>query len=301
MEPSDVTRAIDATILIAAELGLLASSATVLQNSNKLSLQLLPCDVFARVSPKEHKHALFEVELAQQLAATGSPIAFLDPRIEPHGYERNGFEVTLWTFYETVSAKISPASYADGLQRLHTGMRRIDVPTPHFTDRVASAEQLVANRDLTPEVTDADRKLLATTLRRIQLAICAHGAAEQLLHGEPHPGNVLNALDGPIFVDLETCCRGPIEFDLAHVPEAVSAYYPGLNQALLDDCRQLVLAMVAVWRWELGDQLPNGIAFGRELLSALRNGPRWPTIDEVFARLGAEPHASFWPLTKPGY
>ena len=22
---------------------------------------------------------------------------------------------------------------------------------------------------------------------------------------------------GPLFIDLETCCRGPVEFDLAHV------------------------------------------------------------------------------------
>jgi Ser/Thr protein kinase RdoA (MazF antagonist) len=84
------------------------------------------------------------------------------------------------------------------------------------------------------------------------------GAAEQLLHGEPHPGNVLSTANGPLFVDLETCCRGPFEFDLAHVPETVSEHYPGVDHALLRNCRQLVLAMVAAWRWEPGDQLPNG-------------------------------------------
>jgi Phosphotransferase enzyme family len=114
-----------------------------------------------------------------------------------------------------------------------------------------------------------------------------NGAAEQLLHGEPHPGNVLSTANGPLFVDLETCCRGPVEFDLAHVPATVSEHYPSVDQALLRDCRQLVLAMVAAWRWEPGDQLPNGMPFGRELLSALRAGPPWPTIEEVFGRLAA--------------
>jgi aminoglycoside phosphotransferase (APT) family kinase protein len=281
VESTEVTSAIDATISIATGLGLPTDRAIVLQNSNKLALRLLPCNVFARVSTMEDRHALFEVKLAKQLAATDSPVAALYRRVEPRGYERDGFEVTLWMFYETVPTEISPISYAKAIQRLHLGMRGIDIPTPHFTDRVASAEQLVANRDLTPELTDEDRQLLASTLQELQLAIRAYHAIEQLLHGEPHPGNVLNTSNGPMFIDLETCCRGPIEFDLAHVPRAVSAQYPAVNQELLNDCRQLVLAMVAVWRWERGDQFPNGIAFGRELLSALRTGPPWPTIDEL--------------------
>jgi hypothetical protein len=31
----------------------------------------------------------------------------------------------------------APAEYAHALERLHAGMRQIDVTTPHFTDRVA--------------------------------------------------------------------------------------------------------------------------------------------------------------------
>ena len=287
MEPSEVVRAIDAAISIAAALDLAADDATVLQNSNKLALRLRPCDVFARVAPVGHEHAAFEVELARRLAGTGSPVAALEPRVAPRRYGRDGFEVTLWTFYESVTPAIAPAAYADALTRLHAGMRTLDVATPHFTDRVEEAEQLVASRDLSPELTDADRELLAGTLRRLRRVICDRGAAEQLLHGEPHPGNLLSTARGPLFIDLETCCRGPVEFDLAHAPEAVSEHYTGVDRALLRDCRQLVLAMVAAWRWDSGDQLPNGIPFGRELLRVLRAGPPWPTIDEVFGRLDA--------------
>ena len=285
MESADITGAVDAAISIAVALDLPADDAIVLQNSNKLALRLLPCDVFARVAPRGHGHGAFEVELAQRLARTGSPVAALEPRVEPRGYERDEFEVTLWTFYEPVTPDISPTAYADALERLHAGMRKVDVPTPHFTDRVASAEQLVTSRDLTPGLTEADREMLAGALRRLRRRIASHDTAEQLLHGEPHPGNVLGTANGPLFVDLETCCRGPIEFDLAHVPETVSEHYPGVDQALLGDCRQLVLAMVAAWRWEPGDQFPNGESFGREVLGALRAGPPWPTIGEVFARL----------------
>ena len=95
-------------------------------------------------------------------------------------------------------------------------------------------------------------------------------AVEQLLHGEPHPGNVLTTKNGLLFIDLETCCRGPVEFDLAHAPEEVSEHYPGVNQDLLRECRILVLAMITTWRWERGDQLPNGRLLGTEWLSQIR-------------------------------
>ena len=285
MEPPAVARAIDAAISIARALDLPADEATVVQNSNKLALRLLPCDVFARVAPAEHEHAAFEVELAQRLAETGSPVVALEPRVEPRGYERDGFEVTLWTFHEPVAAEISPAAYAEALERLHAGMRELDIPTPHFTDRVAEAAHIVGDPEHSPTLLHEDREVLATTLRRLRTAICDRGAPEQLLHGEPHPGNVLGTATGPLFIDLETCCRGPVEFDLAHVPEAVSECYAYVDQELLGDCRELVLAMVAAWRWEPGDQLPDGLPFGRELLRALRAGPPWPTIGEVFDRL----------------
>src|SRR5207302_7803535 len=123
---------------------------------------------------------------------------------------------------------------------------------------VAEADELVASADLTPELADADRMLLSSTLRSLPRAICDRGVHEQLLHGEPHPGNVLNTKAGPLFIDLETCCRGPVEFDLAHFPEEVSERYPNADQELLRECRGLALAMVAAWRWDRGDQLPDG-------------------------------------------
>jgi Ser/Thr protein kinase RdoA (MazF antagonist) len=160
-------------------------------------------------------------------------------------------------------------------------MRQLDVTTPHFTDRVAEAQQLVASREQSPELSDADRELLGDTLGSLRRAIGECGAAEQLLHGEPHPGNVLNTSNGLVFIDLETCCRGPVEFDLAHVPEAVSERYADADQQVVSECRRLVLAMVAAWRWDRGDDFPDGRRAGRELVSALRRGPPWPALDVV--------------------
>ena len=266
----------------ASGLDLTVDDAIVLHDSNKLALRLLPCDSLARVAPVAHQVARLEVDLAQRLVETASPVAALEPRVEPRVYELDGFVVTLWTYYEPLSPReVSPADYADALQRLHAGMRKLDVTTPRFTDRVADAQRLVTSRDRTPTLADADRELLSHTLRTLRRAIDERGTVEQLLHGEPHPGNVLRTKNGPLFIDLETCCRGPVEFDLAHVPQEVSERFPDADQELLRECRILVLAMVAAWRWDPGDQLPNGRRAGRALLNALRQGPPYPALDAV--------------------
>jgi Phosphotransferase enzyme family len=271
MQASDVSRAVAAAMSIASSLDLTADDAIVIHNSNKLTLRVLPCDVLARIAPVAHQNAQFEIELAQRLAEYGSPVAALEARVEPRVYERDAFVITLWTYYEPVtSGEVSPADYARALERLHAGMRKLDLPSPHFTDRVDSAQQLVASRDRTPALADADRELLGDTLRNLRRVIGERGG-EQLLHGEPHPGNVLPTKNGLLFIDLETCCRGPVEFDLAHVPEEVSEHYPGLDHDLLRECRILVLAMITTWRWDLGDQLPDGRLRGTEWLSQIRS------------------------------
>jgi len=270
MQASEVPRAVAAARSIASSLGLTVHDAIVVHNSNKLSLRLLPCDVLARVGPRTHLGSLtLEVELARRLADAGCPVAALEPSVPPQVYERDGVAVTLWTYYESVtSQEVSPADYADALQRLHAGMRAIDAPTPHVTDRVDSAQRLVASRDRTPALADADRQLLGETLRSSRRVIGERGS-EQVLHGEPHPGNLLATKSGLLFIDLETCCRGPVEFDLAHAPEQVSEHYPGIDGGLLRECRILVLAMITTWRWDRHDQLPNGRQLGMDWLSQI--------------------------------
>jgi aminoglycoside phosphotransferase (APT) family kinase protein len=271
MQASEVERARAAAMSTASSLDLTVHDAIILHNSNKLTMRLLPCDVLARVAPVAHQVAQFEVELAQRLAEAGSPVAALEPRVEPRVYKRDGFVVTLWTYYEPATPQqVAPADYANALERLHAGMRKLDVPAPHFTDRVEQAQHLVASRDHTPALADEDRQLLADTLRSLRRSIGERGHGEQLLHGEPHPGNVLTTKNDLLFIDLETCCRGPVEFDLAHAPEEVSEHYPGVNQGLLRECRNLVLAMITTWRWDRDDQFPNGRQLGTEWLRQLR-------------------------------
>lgn len=278
MERRVVERAIAAASSLARDLDLPVDDAVVVRNSNALALRLLPSDVFARTALVGQEVAEFEISVAQALAFTPAPVVTLDPRIEPRVYTRDGFAVTFWQHHHRAGDAASPSDYADALRRLHRAMRDVTVEAPSFEERVATAERLLTNRHQTPALLETDRTLLLDTLRDALRNILGRARAHQLLHGEPHPGNVLPTPAGLLFVDLETCCVGPLEFDVAHVPDDVSALYPGVDLDLLLECRRLVLAMVGTWRWDRHDEFPNGHRHAIDILDLLRAGPPWPPL-----------------------
>src|SRR3954451_21253546 len=102
MEHPEAARAVDAAVSAAAACGLAVDYAAVLHNSNNLLVHLSPCDVVARIAPVGHENAHLEVEIAEALRARGSPVAALEPRAEPRIHERDGFVITLWSYYKMV-------------------------------------------------------------------------------------------------------------------------------------------------------------------------------------------------------
>ncbi|TDD59383.1 aminoglycoside phosphotransferase family protein [Kribbella antibiotica] len=283
MEASEVRRAVAAAMSTASELGLAVDDAIVLSDSNRLVIRLTPCDTVARVTPLTHfASAEQEVELVRLLAQTDSPVAPLESRVEPRVFVRDGFKIALWAYFEPVESRtLSAAEYAQALARLHAGLRRIEVTAPHFMDRVADIQRDVASHDVTPDLADADRALLANTLHDLGRSIVSRRGAVQVLHGEPHPFNILTTKNGPLFIDFENTARGPVEYDLAWVPNEVSRHYPDADQDLVNECRGVVLAIIAAHRWSLNDQHPSGRESGVAFLRVLREGPPWPALDEV--------------------
>lgn len=270
MEPAQVRRAVEAASATARELGLPVDDAVVIHNSDRIAVRLVPCDVLARIAPQAWEDGQqFEAEVARRLAETDSPVGELEPCAEPRVYLRDAFALTLWTYYEQVG-EIAPADYADTLVRVHAGLRQIDLAAPHITERVAAWVEEVNDPEGTPELPGPDRELLSDTFRRVRNAIDQWDTGNQLLHGEPHPGNLLSTCRGPLFIDLHTCQRGPVEYDLAYVPEEVAAHYPGADQRLVQQFRVLMWAGITTMRWNPEDQFPNRDYWRLEGLNQLR-------------------------------
>ncbi|MDN5688669.1 MAG: phosphotransferase [Brachybacterium sp.] len=270
MDNEVARRAITAAQELLASLELDDEEAVVLHDSNRLTVLLLPCDLVARIGPISPGGAELEIDRALRLAAVGAPVGTLDPRTPPRVHVRDGFEITLWAHHAQRSDReLSPACYADALARLHMAMREADLDVPPLSERVGSALSLVDDPGRTPRLTGPDRAFLHETLIGLGAEIERRGT-HQVLHGEPHPGNILDTAEGPLFIDLETCCTGPVEFDLAHAPTDVAAHYPGLDTDLLADCRILSWALATSWRWDRDDSLPSGERLGAEWLQHVR-------------------------------
>ena len=165
MRAAEAQRAVAAAMSIAAEFDVTVGEAVVLSDSNRLVVRLTPCDIVARVTPMTHfASSELEVELVKRLAQTDCPVAGLDARVEQRVFVRDGFRIAMWTYFEPVPARVlPPIEYAQALERLHAGLRQIDVAAPHITDRIAATQRDVASRDVTPDLADADRALLADT------------------------------------------------------------------------------------------------------------------------------------------
>jgi hypothetical protein len=269
MEGSEFQRAVETVKAIAAGLALPVDDVVVINNSDRVALRLLPCDILARIVPAAREaSSAFELEVARRLVEVGAPVGAPEPRAKPRVYLHDGFAVSFWTYYDPLGSEIMAAPYAGALMRYHAALREVDdLRTPNATDRVATALRELADRTETPDLLDFDRDFLIDTLGRMGAAMSS--GRRQLLHGEPHPGNLLNTAGGPLFVDLETCCRGPIEFDLAHAPEIVDDYYPGTDQDLIHRCRVLNWALFTTC-WRHNDQLPNRQHWRAEGLSRVR-------------------------------
>jgi len=274
MEPAAVSRALAAAISVASGAGLTVDDAIVLQSSNRLAVRLVPCDVLARVAApvrRNHEVAAFELKMARGLGRADSLVGVLEPRVEPIVHVRDGFAMTYWTYYEPLpSGDITPEAYAQALECLHAEMRQVALGAPHFTDRVDEAHAISRDRSRSPELADADRELLTNTLQSLRRAVVDRGATEQLLHGEPHVGNLLNTAHGMRFIDLETCCYGPVEFDIAHTPIEVGRHYTSADRLQLRDCRILMLAMIAAWRADRHDEYSKGRKHREVLISEIR-------------------------------
>lgn len=270
MLPADAARARLAVTAVVRELGLEVHEVHDLNDSNRLTVHLQPCDLVARIEPVERSSAAAELERAAALVAAGAPVGAPDPRVPAEVQVRDGLEITLWVPHPPrTDRRLPPAEYAAVLVALHAAMRIADLSAPPLQDRVEAALCLVRDPSRTPRLTPEDRAFLRGTLERSGALVGGHPAA-QLLHGEPHPGNVLDAADGPVLVDLETCLVGPVEFDLAHAPDEVAAHYPGADPALLEECRILSLALATTWRFDRDDSLPDGRRIGVDWLARLR-------------------------------
>lgn len=260
--------AVAASVAVAARVGLPTGSPVVVAEGYSVRVRLDPAPVLTRVvtagrllrgDPRPWMER--EVAVSRWLASAGAPV--VPPWSDPGPHEAHGLEVSLWQWREPVPDAVGAATYAELLMDLHDAL----------DDYEADLSVLVGPlTDVAAALRTSDDAVLHEAAAR--LVPQALSWPRRPLHGDAHTGNVLSTASGPLWLDFEDVCVGPVEWDLASrtvTDEVVDAYPGELDRDRLEDCRDL--RCLQILAWILTDDVQDASLYD-ELTARLRSRQR---------------------------
>ena len=263
---SDLELPIRAACETAAVHGVSADRCEILQNGNTLVLRLTETLV-ARVvtdlgGPRQGTEWFArENAVACYLAGAGAPVIPMHPAIPPGPHERLGYPINFWQYVSRVGEEPVPQDVGRSLYRCHELLRSYPEPLPELailTESLALLETLQRSELFPPETLRLLRDKLTSALEALRRF------PVQALHGDAHPGNLMNTTLGLLWTDWEDTFAGPVEWDLASIiwnarilgedrqaaDEILSAYRAEggeVNTEALDHCMVARAAVMSAW------------------------------------------------------
>ena len=248
--------ALQACTHLARKLGIECTRPRVLHDANNTVVHLAPAPVVAKVAtttirPEAAASLEFEMSVATYLAPRGAPIAPPTSEPPPGPHDQSGFTITLWEFIASREEDSpQPADLADALGRFHRAFQGYRSDLPSFRSYVERAGSVLHQPTLLPTLSDEDRRFLMSVYERAVPFLDSLETPAQPLHGDPHlDGNILLSARGPLFVDLEAACSGPVEWDLTSLGQDVAKAYPGANVNLARSLSSVRSLCVSTWCW----------------------------------------------------
>jgi Ser/Thr protein kinase RdoA (MazF antagonist) len=214
-------RGLAAAAALARRLGLPAADPVVLSGRGNLLVHLAPAPVVARVatltawSRRDPLAWLVrEVAVAGWLADRDGPVVPPSRVADPGPHVEDGFAISLWEFTAATPLRPSPAEVGAALASLHLAAAgcpaELGYLTPATEQITGGLDALERESALAAEDIDALRARHGHLLGRLR-----DGGPVIVLHGDAHGGNLMAAAGGWRWIDLEECCRGPADWDLA--------------------------------------------------------------------------------------
>lgn len=199
--------------------GMMPDRCEILQNGNTLVLRLTETLVARVVTDRDGPRqgtGWFEREnaVAMHLACHGAPVIPVHPEIPPGPYEHLGHALNFWQFVTAIDAAPEPDLIGLTLHQCHQHLRSFQGTLPEFAILTESMDLLktLKTRGLFPlDTLRLLEKHLVSSLAALREFPC------QPLHGDAHPGNLLNTTSGLLWTDWEDTFIGPVEWDLASI------------------------------------------------------------------------------------
>jgi hypothetical protein len=248
-------------LAVAGDLGVDARHATILEDWNNTIIRLAPAQIVAKVGTSHFRDARLEslereLAVAKHLASRNAPVVRPAEDVPAGPHQRHGLTLTLWQYVVPVpGATVTPAEAAAAIKIVHEALTDFDGGLPSFTDELEDAEGLLRPHR-SPGLAPVDRRFLLGVVRELTVALASLDAERRPLHGSPHPTNWLQTAAGPLLLDFETACHGPVEWDLAALADETLAFFPNADRDLITTMRRMRSACVAAKCWVAPQRAP---------------------------------------------
>lgn len=264
-----VRPAVAAAVSVAARHGVRVADPVVLKDSFSIRVHLRPAPIVARVPtvtalgrPRPAEALAREVSVVSFLYERGVPVVPVSDLLPPGPFEQDGYAVSFWTYAEhDGDRRYKPADVGRALAELHEVLREYPGELPYLGPALDETACLLDRLAPLPGVDAGTLAGLRDDLDRLGAELRGAPGPAQALHGDAHPGNLLATARGPLWIDFEETCSGPVGWDLACLvktglldgPEALREYGadpddPGLQLFLRARRMQGALWMLAKGR-----------------------------------------------------
>ena len=252
-----MTPAVRAALFAAASAGRPSDDPLVVADSNNTIVWLRPHPVMAKVARRTNEASvLHDYTVAQFLFLAGAPVAPPLAGVLPL-CDENGILITLWNRLDDERRdRLGSPEIGDSLRELHQALRQYRGELPTFRDRLESARRVLHDDAHMRALRTDDRRLLRAAYESLTTGLQRCAFVEQPLHGEPHDRNLLASTAGVKWIDFEGTCVGPLEWDLAFLPDEAVIRFPGHDPHLLQLLRALNSVRTATWCWARYEEVP---------------------------------------------
>ncbi len=241
-----------AAVAVAERLGVSVDEPVLVQKTNNTVVWLRPHAIIAKVGthPGSGERLLREHAIASELAEHGAPVASPLPGVTPVSDAETGFLVTLWCRLENDAGRpVRGQAIGASLRELHDALTVCGVELPSFRLDLERARRALSDDLRVAALAPTDRAFLRSAFDDLLVTLDDWALRSHALHGEPHDGNLLVTPSGLRWIDFESACQGPLEWDLAFLSEDARSVFTGVNDDLLQLLEILVSARVATWCW----------------------------------------------------
>jgi Ser/Thr protein kinase RdoA (MazF antagonist) len=263
-------RSVEAAISALREAGFDIREWALLSVSHRVVVALEPCALVAKIAPRLATAKLErELAVARYCVAAGAPVVPPAERAGPYFTSMSAF--SLWQCVRVVG---SPSN--DDACETYLSLRGVldSFPgaLPDFREAIHAAYAALESGECSG-ISGADARFLQGALAADLARLATFAWEPMALHGDAHPGNLALTSRGALWLDFESACRGPVEWDLSGSLIDCAARVSH-DSALLEVLARVRSACVVIWCAEKVAPNSEEIAAIGYHLEVLRRGAR---------------------------